>query len=400
MDKLRKFRAEINTYLDRREKELLDNIEKVKTEDENALTALKTDCELMKTGLEAMRTELTSGDVSVNQLYVTARRGRKELRGMYNSMKKMVDRVNARKYQFTKDADTERLLGSIMGIGTLDVAGEFRKNIPVPDLSTVTWKNGADINVRTPQDQRTCFISGLTLLSPGIFLLTDRDNSCAKLVDATTRTVTSRLKLPGGPWDACVLPDDQAAVTLPNNFMIQLMSTKEGQLSRGKEIKVSYECHGIAYYNNRLYVSYPYYPRIEVMTLDGLIISTFQTVDERQAFQGPFYLTVSASTPPTLYVSDQTVHQLSLDGKALREYSDKKLEYPVSVVAVGPGQLLVCGKSSHNVMLLTERDGKMVGILGHNDGLVSPFSVSFCPHTRTVVVGMNGNDSLKVLNAN
>ncbi|WAR12695.1 hypothetical protein MAR_026875 [Mya arenaria] len=129
IDKLRKFRAEINTYLDRREKELLDNIEKVKTEDENVLTALKTDCELMKTGLEAMRTELTSGDVSVNQLYVTARRCRKEQRGMYNSIKKMVDRMNARKYQFTKDADTERLLGSNMGLGTLDVAGEFRKNI-------------------------------------------------------------------------------------------------------------------------------------------------------------------------------------------------------------------------------------------------------------------------------
>ncbi|XP_052815518.1 uncharacterized protein LOC128242416 [Mya arenaria] len=403
IDKLRKFRAEINTYLDRREKELLDNIEKVKTEDENALTALKTDCELMKTGLEAMRTELTSGDVSVNQLYVTARRGRKELWGMYNSMKKMVDRVNARKYQFTKDADTERLLGSIMGIGTLDVAGEFRKNIPVPDVSTVTWKNGADINVRTPQDQRTCFISGLTLLSPGIFLLTDRGNRCAKLVDATTRTVTSRLELPGRPRVVCALPDDQAAVTLLDKSMIQLMSTKEGQLSRGKEIKVSPGCHGIAYNNNRLYVSYPYNPRIEVMTLDGLIISTFQTVDGRQPFQRPLYLTVSASTPPTLYVSDYNAHtvlQLSLDGKALREYRDKKLEYPVSVVAVGPGQLLVCGNSSHNVMLLTERDGKMVEILGHNDGLVSPYSVSFCPYTRTVVVWMNGNDSLKVFNAN
>ncbi|XP_052816294.1 uncharacterized protein LOC128242906 isoform X2 [Mya arenaria] len=353
IDKLRKFRAEINTYLDRREKELLDNIEKVKTEDENALTALKTDCELMKTRLEAIKTELTSGDVSVNQRYVTARRGMKELRGINDNMEKMTDRMNARKYQFTKDADTERLLGSKMGLGTLDVAGEFRKNIPVPDLSTVTWKNEADINVRTPQDQGTCVITALTLLSPGLFLLTDHDNSCAKLVDATTRTVTSRLELPGVPWDVCALPGDQAAVTLPVKSMIELLSTKEGQLSRGKEIKVSSGCH--------------------------------------------------ASTPPTLYVSDstaQTVLQLSLDGKLLREYSDKKLKYPKSVMAVGPGQLLVCGNRSDNVMLLTERDGKMKEILGRKDGLTYPYSVSFCPHTRTLVVGMNGNDSLKVFSAN
>ncbi|XP_052818270.1 tripartite motif-containing protein 45-like [Mya arenaria] len=129
IDKLRKFRAEINTYLDRRrEKELLDNIEKVKTEDENALTALKTDCELMKTGLEAIRTELTSGDVSMNQQYVAARRGRKELRGIHDEMKKTAGRMKARRYRFTKDADTERLLGTYMGLGTLDVLGEFQKN--------------------------------------------------------------------------------------------------------------------------------------------------------------------------------------------------------------------------------------------------------------------------------
>ncbi|XP_052815492.1 E3 ubiquitin-protein ligase TRIM33-like [Mya arenaria] len=128
IDKLRKFRAEINTYLDRCEKELLDNIEKVKTEDENALTALKTDCELMKSRLDAIRTGLTSGDVSVNQRYVTARRGMKEIRGIHDDMWKMPGRMKARKYQFNKDADTERLLGSKMGIGTLDVAGEFQKN--------------------------------------------------------------------------------------------------------------------------------------------------------------------------------------------------------------------------------------------------------------------------------
>ncbi|XP_052815505.1 uncharacterized protein LOC128242405 isoform X2 [Mya arenaria] len=389
VDKLRRFRAEIKTYLDRREKELLDNIAKVKTEDENALTALKTDCELMKTGLEAMRTEVTSGDVSVNQRYVAAKRVWKRLGGIYNNMEKMADRMKARKYQFTKDADTERLMGSKMGLGTLDVAGEFRKNIP--DLSTVTWKNEADINVRAPQDQETCIITGLTLLSPGLFLLTDHGNSCAKLVDATTRAVTSRLELPGKPWDVCALPGDQAAVILPYESMIQLMSTKEGQLSRGKEIKISPGCHGIAYNNNRLYVSYVSNPRIEVMTLDGHIISTFQTVDGRQIFQCPIYLTVSASTPPTMYVSDSTAHtvlQLSLDGKLLREHRDKKLKYPFSIVEVGPGQLLVCGNRSQNVMLLTERDGKMAEILGQKDGLTKPYSVLFCPDKRAIVVGM------------
>ncbi|XP_052816144.1 uncharacterized protein LOC128242831 [Mya arenaria] len=412
IDRLRKFRAEINTYLDRREKELLGNIQKVKTDDESVLTELKTDCELAKNGLVTTRTELTSGDVPDNQRYVTARRAQKELREIHDKMEKMAGRMKVRRCRFFKDADTEGLLESKMGIGTLAVAGEFVLRlyiqicpwVPVPGLSTVTWKKEADINVRMTQDKETCWISSSALISPGLFLLADCNNNCVKMVDLSSRTVTARLQLPGQPWDVCVLADDQAAVTFTINSMIQLLSTKGGQLSRGKEIKVSPECRGITSYNNRLYVLYKSNPRIEVMTLDGHIISTFQTDDKkRQLFQAPYYLTVSASTPPTLYVSDfsaNTVLQLSLDGEVLREYRDEQFTCPRSVVEVGPGQMLVCGMDSNNVMLLMETDGKMTEILGEKDGLAVPNSVTFCPHTRAIVVGMFCHDSLKVFHSN
>ncbi|WAR12683.1 hypothetical protein MAR_026863 [Mya arenaria] len=100
-----------------------------------------------------MRTEFTSGDVSVNQRYVASRRSQKELRRIYDNMEKMADRMNARKYQFTKDADTERLLGSKKGLGTLDVAGEFRKNISLDSKKDsvtqgTTVKSGAKSKVR------------------------------------------------------------------------------------------------------------------------------------------------------------------------------------------------------------------------------------------------------------
>ncbi|WAR12474.1 hypothetical protein MAR_026654 [Mya arenaria] len=80
--RLLKFRAEINAYLDRREKELLDNIRKVKIDDENVLNALKTDFESVKSGLEAVRTNLSSGETSVNQRYVVARRVEKDIRNI------------------------------------------------------------------------------------------------------------------------------------------------------------------------------------------------------------------------------------------------------------------------------------------------------------------------------
>ncbi|XP_052817706.1 E3 ubiquitin-protein ligase TRIM71-like [Mya arenaria] len=399
--RLRKFRAEINAYLDRREKELLDNIKKVKTDNQNVLPAFKSDCESAKSGLEAMRAELSSGDISVNQRYVAARRAEKDLRNILDKKEQTTGLIKARKYRFTKDPDTERLLGSNMGPGTLDVAGEF-KDIPVPDLSTVTWKMGADINVKATQDQ-TCCITGSAVLTSDLLLLADWNNQNVKLVNVPARTVTSCLQLPGSPWDVCVLHDGQTAVTLPHNSVIQLVSTKQGQLSCGKEITVSPECYGITSYSNRLYVSYVSNPRVEVMTFDGHIISTFQTDDGRHLFQASYYLTVSASIPPTLYVSDLTAHtvlQLSMDGKVLRENRDEQLVRPRSVVEVGPGQMVVCGLDSHNVMLLTEMDGKMTEILEQEDGLTNPYSVSFCPHTRAIVIAMYNSDSLKIFNAN
>ncbi|XP_052815601.1 uncharacterized protein LOC128242482 [Mya arenaria] len=343
-----------------------------------------------------MRSELNSRKLSMNQRYMAARRVHMELPKILDEIEKMASRMKDRKYRFHRDPDIGRLLESNTPPGTVDIEDH------VPDLATVTWKKRANIYVRTSLDRNICFITGSTMLSPGLLLLTDRYNNSVKLVDVTTRTVTSRLQLPDRPWGVCAIPDEQAAVTLPEKSMIQLFSSKGGQFSYGKQIKVSCDCHGIVFINNKLYVSYITNPRIEVMTLDGQIVTTFKSRIWKQLFREPYYLTVSASTPPTLYVSDNgsnSVLQLSMDGKVLREYRDKQLRSPMSVVEVWPGHLLVCGEFSLNVMLLTEGDGKMTEILRKNDGLSKPYSVAFCPHTRCLLVGMGSYDSLKVFKA-
>ncbi|XP_052819104.1 uncharacterized protein LOC128244973 [Mya arenaria] len=307
-------------------------------------------------------------------------------------------KVSRNHIMLSKDEMPSFYDGSKTRLGTLDMA------VPghVPDLCTSTWMKEADIDIRTSHKDRNWWITGSAMLTPGLLLLADYYNHSVKLVNLNARIVTSCLQLPGQPYGVCVITEDQAAVTLKYKSMIQLVSTKAGQLSCGGIIEVSDTCHGIAFYNNRIYISYTSYPRIEVRSIDGCMISTLQIDDGKQLFRLPYCITVSSFKQPSLYVPDaldNTVLQMSLDGKVLRRYQDKQLNSPESVVEVGPGQLLVCGKGSNNVMLLTERDGKMIEILGGKDGLYQPYSVAFCPQTRCIVVGME-NNLLKVYKSN
>ncbi|XP_052817530.1 uncharacterized protein LOC128243674 [Mya arenaria] len=424
INNLGKIRAKVIDYLDRREKELLDNIKEVKTEDESLLAALKTEFVSTKARLEAMRTKMTSEDLSVNQRYVATRRAKKELRETEGKLEKMAGRLKARKIWFSMDTATWQLLESSTGLGRLNVSGEFRREIPahVPDLSTMAWKKEADIEVSTlPSEnlygENFCSITGSALMSPGLILIAHNGNQSVKLLDVTANSIRSRLQLPGQPWDVCVLPDNKAAVTIPEKAIVQLLkkSTKGGKLVLDRKIEVSDGCRGIAFYDNHLYISFIRYARIEVMTISGSIAKTIRTYMGQTSFQTPNYLTVSAFTQPTLYVSDynsNTVLQLSMDMKVLREYQNEQLKGPMSVVAVGSGQLFVCGGDSNNVMLLTERDGNMVEILGEKDGLMKPslvtrllsyvigpqglYTATFCPRTRHILIGKGYSNTLKV----
>ncbi|WAR12453.1 hypothetical protein MAR_026633 [Mya arenaria] len=127
INNLGKIRAKVIDYLDRREKELLDNIKEVKTEDESLLAALKTEFVSTKARLEAMRTKMTSEDLSVNQRYVATRRAKKELRETEGKLEKMAGRLKARKIWFSMDTATWQLLESSTGLGRLNVSGEFRR---------------------------------------------------------------------------------------------------------------------------------------------------------------------------------------------------------------------------------------------------------------------------------
>ncbi|XP_052778811.1 transcription intermediary factor 1-alpha-like [Mya arenaria] len=82
INELRKFRTEINQYLDKRENELLADIDQKKRTSKTLLDELKSKCTNMKSSIEKLKSELQAQDDNSNQLLIVGKRAIKELAGL------------------------------------------------------------------------------------------------------------------------------------------------------------------------------------------------------------------------------------------------------------------------------------------------------------------------------
>ncbi|WAR26884.1 hypothetical protein MAR_012588, partial [Mya arenaria] len=74
--------TEINQYLDKRENELLPDIDQKKRTSKTLLDELKSKCTNMKSSIEKLKSELQAQDDNSNQLLIVGKRAIKELAGL------------------------------------------------------------------------------------------------------------------------------------------------------------------------------------------------------------------------------------------------------------------------------------------------------------------------------
>ena len=78
------------------------------------------------------------------------------------------------------------------------------------------------------------------------------------------------------------------------------------------------------------------------------------------------------------------------------QYTDDELEQPHGLYLYDNGNVIVCGRSSHNVQVITAAGKKYKTLLSSKDDVDWPYCVSFRPIDRTFVVGCQGSDYLLV----
>ena len=267
-----------------------------------------------------------------------------------------------------------------------------------------TWsvEKGEVINVKVSGDKEVCRIFGCCFMPGGELVLCDYSNEKIKVLDRSLSVVDSLHLSWRPPWDVTAVDNNNVIVTLPSSLDIQFIQVLPS-LRIGRTIYVGKVCHGVAVAAGKIFVScYDYVDEvreIRVYDLKGRDLRKRHSIypDGSALFRRPAYVAVSRSGDK-IFVSDylnNTVSCLKSNGKIVYQYRDDELSDPQGLLVDDNDNVIVCGKVSHNVQVITAAGEKHTTLLTHEDGISPPQCVAFRPSDRTLVVG-SVTDSLLV----
>ncbi|XP_052778870.1 E3 ubiquitin-protein ligase TRIM33-like [Mya arenaria] len=455
INELRKLRNEINQYLDKKENELLAEIDQKKRISNTLINGLKSKCTNMKSSIEKLKSELQAQHDNGNQLLIVGKRAIKELAGIQAALdvsrRSEVPRYKFhRNSAIEQSIASERELGQLEEGESMSALGQQQRQKQAKEeqrqqktvqqynkhmealsqkgestsasgqeprqleatqqqqehmqgvspkahimsqasFSRAKFSRQPEISVKTSFDTRDSFLTSMTLLTGDRLLLVDRVNDSLKLVNTPTNKVLSQVKLPGGPWDLCLLPGDRGAVTLLLEGKIQFVST-QGNVTLQDVVKVDGQCRGIDFCDDNLIVSFSSPGKVVLMDMKGKVKKIMDKDNSgTPLFQQPYYLTVTrgSQTTPVIYVSDcgtNTITKLSISLDVLQSFQDPTLISPYGQAGMGDTQLLVCGGRSNNIQLLDTLTGDITQLIGKEAGIEGPYNVAYCSLRKMVFV--------------
>ena len=243
--------------------------------------------------------------------------------------------------------------------------------------------------IKLDDDRKGAWISGCSFMPSGDLVLCDHSNSKLKLLDRAFK-VKDSLRLNDGLWSVSVIDDDNVIVTLPFNKQLQYVHLVP-RMNAGHVIQLDKKCWGVAVADNEIYVSCHNAGKGEVRILDlnGKLRRQLG-VDKDRAynFRDSEYLTVS-TTGKKVFVSNywtSIITCMTSDGNIINQYNHGDLSHPEALFVDACDNIVVCGHTSHNVLVITA-DGRKYDLISIDDGIRYPYSIAFREADNTLVVG-------------
>lgn len=275
---IKKFRKEINSYLDKAEAELLMEIETLKNKDTSMQKKLQEECDSLEKEIEDIQNKLEANSDKINQLFVSAKQAQKTLKECQTSVERIGCECRIHDFKFEPAEDLKNILKKktkSLGSVSSQLLRSFREKQFAKSIVDMKMKFVKKIAVSVELEDN-CSITGLAMISCDQILLADNGSKCLMIVNVQNNKVVSRYEIqpPTSPFDVVVINADTAAATLPDEGKILFVNTRNG-LTETHRFNVKTSCKGIDHKNGILVVSFMEPAAIETLNLKGQVLREF-----------------------------------------------------------------------------------------------------------------------------
>ena len=252
-------------------------------------------------------------------------------------------------------------------------------------------------NVRLPDDEEKCWITGMAITNDGRRLLVDKNNDKVKLFSRERKLFSRNMKLLSSlslsdrPRDIAVISDKEAVVTTDNKSLV-LLGISGSKMSINDTTRVSYNVDGISKYGEKLVVTSngPEPSSVKLIDKIGRVYWSMPTDDQGQSlFSIPWYVTsdVERNTVTVTDCGNNTLTVLNGDTGDVIKRSSVKDKSPAGVTTGPSGNIYVCYINTDEVAELTEDLAEERILLSQQNGLgVGPCTIAYdksCGHLIT-----------------
>jgi hypothetical protein len=332
-----KFRQEINQRLDELERQAEDAAKVIEQENNKHLKAVETACEDITKSLKISsdKVKQLNRTKQTDKLFIDLKLAEKTIKDLEAKLLKLSSN-DIKEHNFQSNDVMLNLFKTEKSLGTLTQKTLNTECQPV-QIKSRQSSHVEKIGVNTSKDERECYITGMTLLTPDLLIITDCDNKAVKMVDFSSQSVSDQLQLDDVPRDITTVASNELAVTLPNIQTIQFISISSNKLIKKPTVKVDGEYQGISCYQDKLVLSFLHPAKLQIFDMNGTVLTT---IDGKNIFQYPRYITCNRSS---IYVSDwgmKTVTRLNWQGDVIGSYSG--MSDPKGMSLSEDGTVFVC----------------------------------------------------------
>jgi len=241
-----------------------------------------------------------------------------------------------------------------------------------------------------------CSIYDQAVVSPEMLLVSNSSVHCVQLLDCLKGEVVSEVQLQECGHRMCLIDKTTAAVNVGDK-KIQMILVKGKKLTKEKELTVRRAILGLTSSRNSLVVSFYSQPWLEVISMDGNVLHQFDKSGKYQQFIDPEFM---CSTPGgSVFISDRgtnTITKVDESLNILQTFTSPLIQGPYGITAVTEDQVLVCIWQNHSIVLLQPSTNTISTLLGKDEGIEVPYSLTYCPDQKKVFVASCTPDTIKV----